>query len=50
MISGLDITGFKGFEHFKIPQLTRITLIDGKNNAGKTSLLEVIFLFLYEKK
>lgn len=45
MIRGLDIKGFKGFNHLEIPQLTRTTLIGGKNNVGKTSLLEAIFLF-----
>jgi len=45
MITGLEIKGFKGFEHISIPQLTRITLVGGKNNVGKTSLLEAVFLF-----
>lgn len=45
MITGLEIKGFKGFKHLSIPKLTRITLVGGKNNAGKTSLLEAVFLF-----
>ena len=45
MITGLEIKGFKGLEHLSIPQLTRITLVGGKNNTGKTSLLEAVFLF-----
>jgi len=45
MITGLTIRGFKGFENLHIPRLTRTTLVGGKNNAGKSSLLEAIFLF-----
>ncbi len=45
MISELLIKGFKGFEDLQVPQLTRTTLVGGKNNAGKSSLLEAIFLF-----
>jgi hypothetical protein len=45
MITGLDIKGFKRFEHLSIPQFSRTTLVGGRNNAGKTSLLEAIFLF-----
>ena len=45
MITQIDIKGFKGFNHLHIPQLTRTTLVGGKNNTGKTSLLEAIFLF-----
>ena len=45
MITGLKIKGFKGFKHLSIPKLTRITLLGGKNNVGKTSLLEAVFLF-----
>jgi len=45
MITGFEIKGFKGLAHLFIPQLTRITLVGGKNNVGKTSLLEAVFLF-----
>jgi predicted ATPase len=45
MITGLVIEGFRGFEHLDVPRLTRTTLVGGKNNAGKTSLLEAVFLF-----
>lgn len=45
MITNLDIKGFKGFEHLVVPKLTRTTLVGGKNNSGKTSLLEAVFLF-----
>ncbi len=45
MITGLEIKGFKGFKQMEIPRLTRTTLLGGKNNVGKTSLLKAIFLF-----
>jgi ABC-type branched-subunit amino acid transport system ATPase component len=42
MISSLLITGYRGFEHFEIPDLGRINLLVGTNNSGKTSVLEVV--------
>jgi AAA15 family ATPase/GTPase len=45
MITGLEIKGFKRFKHLSISQLSRTTLVGGRNNVGKTSLLEAIFLF-----
>ena len=36
----LTIRGFRGFRHLEIPELGRVTLITGKNNTGKSSLLE----------
>lgn len=46
MISKLTIDGFKGFEHLEFPRLTRVTLLGGRNNVGKTSVLEAMFMFL----
>ena len=45
MITGFEIKGFKKFEHLSIPQFSRTTLVGGRNNVGKTSLLDAIFLF-----
>jgi predicted ATPase len=45
MISNLSIKGFKGFERLDIPCLSRITLLGGRNNVGKTSILEALFMF-----
>jgi AAA15 family ATPase/GTPase len=45
MITRMEVEGFKGLKHLSIPKLTRITLVGGKNNVGKTSLLEALFLF-----
>ncbi len=43
MINALTISGFKGFAELDLPQLSRITLLGGRNNAGKTSVLEALF-------
>ena len=45
MITRLVIEGFKGFEHLEIPRLSRVTLLGGRNNVGKTSILEALFMF-----
>jgi len=44
MISSISIDGYRGFEHFEMPDLGRINLLVGTNNSGKTSLLEVVSL------
>ncbi|MDE0553234.1 MAG: ATP-binding protein [Candidatus Poribacteria bacterium] len=44
MLKRLHIRNFRGFNALKIDQLSGINLIVGKNNSGKTSLLETIFL------
>ena len=45
MITKLHITGFKGFAHLELPRLSRVTLLGGRNNVGKTSILEALFMF-----
>ena len=44
MLKSLQIRNFRGFNALKIDHLSGINLIAGKNNSGKTSLLEAIFL------
>ncbi len=44
MLKRLQIRNFRGFNALKIDPLSGINLIVGKNNSGKTSLLEAIFL------
>ena len=44
MLKRLQIRNFRGFNALKIDPLSSINLIAGKNNSGKTSLLEAIFL------
>ena len=38
----LSIQGFRGIKNLSIPQLGRVTLITGKNNTGKSSILEAL--------
>ena len=45
MITKLNITGFKGFSQLELPKLSRVTLLGGRNNVGKTSILEALFMF-----
>jgi AAA15 family ATPase/GTPase len=44
MIERIKIENFKNFEHFEFDGFKRINLIAGKNNVGKTNLLEAIHL------
>ncbi|MGN7613945.1 AAA family ATPase [Magnetococcales bacterium HHB-1] len=42
MINTLEIKNFKLFDHLEVPELYQITLIGGRNNIGKSALLEAI--------
>ena len=44
MLETLTIRGFRGFESYRLTDLTRVNLLVGKNNCGKTSVLEAIEL------
>lgn len=44
MIETIEIKHFKGLADVRIPGLSRVNLIGGRNNVGKTSLLEALFL------
>lgn len=44
MIKNIKFENFRGFEQLALSELSPITLISGKNNAGKSSVLEGIFL------
>lgn len=46
MYQTIKVQRFRGFRDLEINGLTRINLIGGKNNVGKTSLLEALFLFM----
>ena len=49
MITDIQIKNFKCFKNLIVPELGRITLISGRNNVGKTALLEALFLFLDQR-
>jgi hypothetical protein len=44
-LSSLEIRNFRAFQHLKIEQLGRVNLIVGKNNVGKSSLLEAVRVY-----
>ena len=41
-IDNLTIRGFRGFRDLTIPEFGKVNLITGKNNTGKSSVLEAI--------
>lgn len=45
-ISTIEIINFRGINHLKIEDLKMVNIFLGKNNVGKTSVLEAIFLSL----
>lgn len=45
VLDSLEIRNFRGFQHLTIERLGRVNLIVGKNNIGKTSLLEALQLY-----
>jgi len=46
MYQSFRIKNFRGFRDLTLDSLERINLIAGKNNVGKTALLEAIFFAL----
>ncbi|MCY3569422.1 MAG: AAA family ATPase [Chloroflexi bacterium] len=44
MLTEVSIQNFRAFDNFEMSNLSRINLIAGRNNAGKSSLLEAMFL------
>lgn len=45
LLKNLEIRSFRGFRHLKLERLGRVNLIVGKNNVGKTALLEALRLY-----
>lgn len=44
MYTSFHVKNFRGFEDLELNDLARINLIAGRNNVGKTALLEAIFV------
>ena len=44
MIHSIEIDGYRGFDHFEMNDLGLVNLLVGRNNSGKTSVLEAIYL------
>lgn len=47
MFTSLSISGYRGFRSLDIERLSRVNLVTGSNNSGKTSLLEALFLLAH---
>lgn len=46
LLDSLEIKGYRCFEHLTIEKLGKVNLIVGKNNVGKTALLEAIYTYV----
>jgi AAA15 family ATPase/GTPase len=46
LIRDLTIQGYRCFEDFSMDGLTRVNLLVGNNNSGKTSFLEAVYLLV----
>ena len=44
MITSLGLDQYRGFGQYRLAQLSRVNLLVGKNNCGKTSILEAVHL------
>ena len=44
VLKSLKMTGFRAFESYTLDSLSRVNLVVGKNNSGKTSVLEAVDL------
>jgi predicted ATPase len=44
MLKSISLTNFRGFASLELKDLPRVNLIVGRNNSGKTSLLEAILM------
>jgi AAA15 family ATPase/GTPase len=46
MLESFEIINFRLFEHLQVKKLSRVNLIVGKNNSGKSSFLEALELYV----
>jgi hypothetical protein len=44
MFSNCVIENFRGFRRLEMPRIAKVNLITGRNNVGKTALLEALFI------
>jgi ABC-type dipeptide/oligopeptide/nickel transport system ATPase subunit len=44
-LSSLEIRSFRAFHHLQIEQIGRVNLLTGRNNTGKTSVLEALYVY-----
>ena len=46
MFTEIQLTRYKGFESYTLENLARVNVLVGKNNCGKTSVIEAINLLV----
>jgi len=46
MITSFYVKNFRLFNELKVSNINQVNLIVGKNNSGKTALLEALFIYL----
>lgn len=46
MYKNFRVQNFRGFKDLQLNDLARVNLIAGRNNVGKTALLEALFIFI----
>jgi ABC-type phosphonate transport system ATPase subunit len=44
MLKSIEFENYRGFNHYRLANLARVNLLVGKNNCGKTSVLDAIHL------
>lgn len=45
LLNSIEILGFRAFDHLVIEKFGRVNLVVGKNNVGKSTLLEALWLY-----
>jgi len=48
MLTYVEVENFRGFERFRLGDLSRVNLLVGENNCGKSSLLEAVHFLASE--
>ena len=48
-VKNIDIIKFKCFENFSSSGFSRVNLISGKNNVGKTAFMEAVCINVYSQ-
>ncbi len=48
LMPDIHVRGYRLFRDLRIPRLARVNLITGRNNTGKSSLLEAAYLVANE--
>ncbi len=44
LMESFEVENFRSLKHLKLEKLARVNLLVGKNNSGKTSVLEGLFV------